>query len=350
MHQVTGGSTSPMVPSRARVTIPTGEVYSMRLSKGFQDALQYYGSVKGYSRATLANYERTGHQFIAFLRSQGLDDSVKHFTSDAVMDWCSSMGALQPPAKANTVLNKINGLSTMARFLMKRKDGKGKPVLAANPTKGFDRPSQVQVETKFLYPDELARFMRAETTPWASVARELFLDTGIRVAEACEANVGDVQEVNGSVYLTIAVKGRRQDGAQPASVPLSASCAETITQSLLARGMPMGEEPLLIDGLGLRWRPTQLGMQMHRLGLRAGIRRLSTSPHKLRHTANVIARQAGVDALTRAKMLNHRSMKTLARYDHLVPGETARGREQQRQGMDAYLRHGVVSHPPEGAH
>lgn len=320
----------------------------MRLSKAFQDALQYYGAVKGFSRATLANYERTGHQFIAYLRARDLDDSVKHFTSDVVMDWCLAMGALQPPAKANTVLNKINGLSTMARHMLKRKDGKGRPLLAANPTTGFDRPSQVQVETKFLYPDELQRFLRAECPVWVSIARELFLDTGIRVAEACEANVGDVQKVEGVVYLTLAVKGRRHAGQEPASIPLSATCAESIEQSLLRRGVPMGEDPLLVDGLGQRWRPTQLGMAMHRLGLAAGIRRLSTSPHKLRHTANVIARQAGVDALTRAKMLNHRSMKTLARYDHLVPGETAKGREQQRLGMDAYLRHGNVSQPPEG--
>lgn len=63
----------------------------------------------------------------------------------------------------------------------------------------------------------------------------------------------------------------------------------------------------------------------------------STNPHKLRHTANVIAPQSVVDPLTRAKLRNHRSMKTLARYDHLVPGETARVREQQRRGMEAYL-------------
>lgn len=324
----------------------------MRLSKGFQDALQYLGAVKGYSRATLGNYERTGQQFVAYLRGRGLDDSVKFFTSDIVMDWCSAMGALEPPAKANTILNKINGLSSMARHMMKRKDGKGHPLLAANPTKGFDHPSQVQTETKFLYPDELAKFMSAEVAPWIAVARELFLDTGIRVAEACEANVGDVQELQGNVYLTLAVKGRRRPGEQPASIPLSAPCAEAVTQSLLRRGLPTGEEPLLVDSKGLRWRPTQLGMAMHRLGRKTGIRRLSTSPHKLRHTANVIARQSGVDALTRQKMLNHRSPKTLARYDHLVPGETARGREQQRQGMEAYLRHGgnaVVSQPPQGA-
>jgi site-specific recombinase XerD len=181
----------------------------MRLSKGFQDALQYLGSVKGYSRATLSNYERTGQQFLAFLRAGHQDDAVKSFTSDSVMDWCSDLGARG--AQANTILNKLHGLSTLARFLMKRKDAK----LASNPTQGFDHPESVQTETKFLYPDELAAYLGAEASPWVTMCRDLFLDTGIRCAEACEANVGDVQEVEGAVYLTLAVKGRRRQGEQP---------------------------------------------------------------------------------------------------------------------------------------
>lgn len=315
----------------------------MRLSRGFQDGLQYLGGVKGYSRATLANYERTGHQFLAFLRGRKADDDVRNFTSDAVMDWASDLGARG--ARANTILNKLHGLSTLARYLMKRKDTRGKPLLAANPTQGFEHPTPTQTETKFLYPVELQAFLAAECAPCVALARELFIDTGLRVAEACEANVGDVQEIEGAVYLTLAVKGRRRQGEQTASIPLSAPCAEMVKDALLARGMPAEDEPLLIDLRGGRWNPTQLGMTMTRLGLRAGITRLSTSPHKLRHTANVVARQSGIDALTRAKMLNHRSMKTLARYDHLVPGETAKGREQQRAGLAAYLRHAVV---PQG--
>lgn len=352
----------------------------MMLSRGFQDALQYLGGVKKYSAATLANYERTGNQFIAYLRGRGLDDAVKQFTSNNVQDFCTYLGGLG--AQANTILNKLHGLSAMGRFLAKRKDGRGNMMLESNPTKGVERPETVETETKFLYPAELAQFLAAECPPWIAMAREVFLDTGIRLSEACEANVGDVQEIEGTVYLTIAVKGRRQRGAQPASIPLSAACAERIKDSLLARGMPLAEEPLLVDGLGLRWRRTQLGNAITTLGRWAGITRLQTSPHKLRHTANVIARQAvgpkgeKIDPLTRSKMLNHRSMKTLARYDHLVPGETARGRELQRIGMEQYLqgvrekavvdgpltlrekraveaelerlRHQVVPHPPLG--
>jgi site-specific recombinase XerD len=322
----------------------------MLLSKGFQDALQFLGSVRGYSGATLGNYERTGYQFLAFLRGRGIEDAVKNFTSDTVLDFCSDLGARG--VKANTILNKLHGLSTLARFLMKRKDGKGRPLLAANPTLGFDRPASTQTETKFLYPDELATFMAAEATPGVALARELFVDTGIRCAEACDANVGDVQKIGDTVYLTIAVKGRRRPGAQPASIPLSAACASLVEDALLRRGMPQPEEPLLVDNLGHRFNRSQLGMAMARLGERAGITRVSTSPHKLRHTANVVARQSGVDALTRAQMLNHRSLRTLARYDHLVPGETARGREQARLGLAKYLQAGAdtcstpLSHTP----
>jgi site-specific recombinase XerD len=307
----------------------------MLLSKGFQDALQYLGAVKGYSRATLSNYERTGQQFIAFLRAAQSMDAVSSFTSDAVMDWVTDLGARG--AQANTVLNKLHGLSTLARFLMKRKNPRGGALLASNPTQGFDHPESVTTETKFLYPDELAAYLGAEAPPHVAICRDLFLDTGIRCAEACEADVGDVRELEGAVYLTLAVKGRRRQGEQPASIPLSADCAARLVAWLRARGELRPDDPLLVDGQGRRWKGTQLSMTMVRLGVQAGIRRLSTSPHKLRHTANVIARQSGVDALTRAKMLNHRSLKTLARYDHLVPGETARGREQQRRGLETYL-------------
>lgn len=321
----------------------------MLLSRGFRDALQYLGSVRGYSRATLTNYERTGNQFLAYLRQRQVDDSLRSFTSDMVLDFCSDLGARD--VHANTILNKLHGLSTLARFLMKRKDSKGRPMLVGNPTQGFDHPEPVHTETKFLYPDELVAYLQAPASPEVALARELFIDTGIRCAEACEANVGDVQEIAGAVYLTIAVKGRRRPGQQPASIPLSAACAEHVKDALLKRGMPGPEEPLLVDGTGRRWKGTQLSMAMVRLGQRAGISRLSTSPHKLRHTANVVARQSGVDAKTRAEMLNHRNMKTLARYDHLVPGETARGREQQRLGLEQYLQSGrcstQLSHAPQ---
>ena len=84
---------APVVQRQPRVSIPTMEgVVTMQLSKGFQDALQYLGSVKGFSRATLTNYERTGLQFLAYLRNQGREDSVRSFTIDTVLDFATYLG------------------------------------------------------------------------------------------------------------------------------------------------------------------------------------------------------------------------------------------------------------------
>jgi integrase len=77
--------------------------------------------------------------------------------------------------------------------------------------------------------------------------------------------------------------------------------------------------------------------------MKAGITRITTSPHKFRHAANVMARLGGVDPLTRARMLGHRSLRTLERYDHLVPYEAAEGRMKQRAAMERYLSLGESS-------
>jgi len=96
---------------------------------------------------------------------------------------------------------------------------------------------------------------------------------------------------------------------------------------------------------GQRFTVAELTCAFVRIGKKAGITRISTSPHRLRHTANVLARQAGVDALTRARMLGHRSLRTLARYDHLVPG---RDRCGSRRAASSDGRVLAVAKPTDG--
>jgi site-specific recombinase XerD len=329
-----------VVQRRPRVAIPTlGEDVTMKLTTAGRECLQYLAAVRGYAPATIATYDRTYSQFYAFLRAHNIGDEPKHFTVENVMAFCSDLGSRG--VVSNTILNKLHGLSTFAEYLMKRTDHRGHPVIPSNPTRGFERPKEQQAETKFLYPQELVQFMAVEVDENTALMREVLVDTGIRAGESVDANVGDLQDVDGTIYLTLRVKGRRGANQQPASIPLSAECAESVRGSLMRRNDPPADAALLIDRVGHRFTRTQLTCLFIRLGQRAGITRLSTSPHKLRHTANVVARIAGVDAVTRAAMLNHRSMRTLARYDHLVPGETAKGRLVAKAGLTQYLAQGT---------
>ncbi len=310
----------------------------MLLSVAARECLEHLGAVRGYSPATLANYGRTYNQFVAFLQADGAPDSVAAFTPDAVMRFMAWLGNRK--AVGNTILNKLHALSALARYLQKRTDARGRPLLTANPTKGVDKPTETRPEAKFLLPAELAAFVNAPAPAELVLPRLVLVDTGLRCGELCDANAGDLRDVGGAVYLTLRVKGRRQAGSQPVSVPLSAACAAAVKANIAARGPLDPSAPLFLDRHGRRFSRSQMTTALIRLGERAGVTRLTTSPHKLRHTANVIARLSGVDQLTRAAMLNHRSLKTLARYDHLVPGEVAKGRELQRQGLATYLAQG----------
>ena len=267
----------------------------MILSTASRECLEHLGAVRGYSPGTLANYERTHKQFLAYCMAHGLPDAMTSFATEHVMGFVSALGARG--VVGNTLLNKIHGLSALARYLRQRRDYRGRPILTADPTKGFDRPNVITPETKFLLPNELAAFLAVPVDANTALSREVLVDTGIRCLEAVEANVGDLKTVGGTVYLSLRVKGRRRAGGAPASIPQSARCAAAVLAHLQQRGPSKTDAPLLLDRRGQRWSRTQLTQAMIRIGQRAGLTRVTSSPHRLRHTANVVARMAGVDAL-----------------------------------------------------
>jgi site-specific recombinase XerD len=326
-----------------RALIPTlAPDASMTLSKVMRDCLQYLGGVKGYSPGTIDQYDRTFRQFLAHLQNTGHADDVRSFLGDTVLAWVTDLGIRK--VSPNTIISKLAALSTLADFARRLKNRHGKPLVAENPTKAFDWPEPVKTETKFLHPNELQAFLEAECPLHEALARDMLLGTAIRVSEAAEANVGDVVEVDGKHFLTVKVKGRKRTGEEKKYVPVSPALAQGLSDYLLARGLPDPSEPLLVNRQGERWTRGALTQAMTRLGLRAGIQRLSVSAHKLRHTANVLARFAGLDPLTRSALLTHGSPRAVERYDHLIPGELHEARQKQQEALARYLGR----RPPSG--
>lgn len=307
------------------------------LSRCFERCEEFLAGVRGYSPDTVANYQRTWWEFLRYVMDRGAPNETRSFTLEHVQGYLAMLG--KAGRHPNTMLNRLHGLATLARYLRTQRDGRGRPLLDEDPIprQREERPREVKPATKYLRPEELQAWLSAPAYEGETLARALLVDTGVRCLEVCQANVGDLaQGAGGTWLLTIPVKGRRQAGAEPAVIPVSPDVAEALTKAVLARGAGAAD-PLIVDVKGKRFRRTQLTQAMIRLGQKAGITRLTTSPHKARHTANVVARLSGVDALTRAAMLNHRSMRTLARYDHLCPEETAKGRAAMRRGYEEYL-------------
>ncbi len=320
----------------ARVTIPTLPQSSMTLSQVMGQCLRYLVGVQGYSPGTSEQYDRAYRQFLAHLRAKGLPDDIRSFTSEHIMSFAGDLG--QRGVSPNTIICRLSALSTFADYVRKLSDSRGRPMLRdGNPTKAFAWPDPVKTETKFLRPAELRDFLDVERPLNESVARDLLLDAAIRVTEACEANVEDLVELDDKHFLTCRVKGRKRRGEARHPYPLSAPMAEALRDYLLARGMPPGQEPLLVNRRGRRWTRSGLTQLMGRIGAKAGVTRFRVSAHKLKHTANVVARTAGLDRYTRSQLLAHGNDKTLDRYEHLLPDELYEARQRQEKALRRYI-------------
>jgi len=318
---------------RTRIFIPHQEAAAMTLSEAIRQCLLHLQHAEKRSPRTLSNYGRTMGQFQTYLRAQGLDDSPKHFTVEQAKGFAAWLG--EHERIGSTIHNKLYGLSALAHWLMDRQDGRGKPYLTVNPTKGWKKPRAVDVETDFMYPEEFDRFLALAVPQYLADARQLLVDTLIRRLEAVEANAGDLKQMGTEVYLTLRVKGRRQEGAARRSIPLSPDLAERLIRTLREREAGP-DDPLIVDRTGRRWTESQLTTAFIRLGLKAGVTRVSTSPHCVRHTvATILEPLVGTKVLQ--ELLNHRSTRHVQRYVHLIPGATRKARDIQGEAIKGYL-------------
>lgn len=296
----------------------------------------------GSPETTLTEYERIFRQFATFLVAERkLTDDVRHFTADhcrAFRDYLGDLGV-----KPNTVRHKLSTLSTLAKFAMLGDpENKGRAYLYANPLLTFEWPKRQRTKKEFLHPDELRRFLAVARPVNESMARDLLLDTGLRVSELCRANVEHFVKLADGWALYVTVKGEgRQDELIP--VPISTPVAQGLVEYLDTRvvtltRLPKGKLPLLMNSRGERWTRYALLNAIRRMATAAGIDRIKVSPHKLRRTSNVVARYGGVDSHVRSRLLNHLSPSTIREYDAVVPGEIAQAREQARTvGLRRYL-------------
>lgn len=326
----------PIIPTWGRESMPQ----SPSLQKLSDQFLQYITSVRGYSLHTAGGYRRAIDAFRAFLKGKGEPDLLSSFTEVNVQEfavWVAEQGV-----QATTVVSKLTGLSSFAIHLMKRRDSANKPYLLTNPTKSFDWPTVETPETHFLHRDELRAFLEVSLPANEAVTREVLFDTGVRAEELCRANVGDLVEFGGAWALSVIVKGR---GTRKRKVhmPLSPGTADMVRGFLLQRGFPTArpdrdaEQPLLVNSLGGRWSRSSLGRFMERIAKVAGIDRIHLSPHKIRHTINVVRDNAGIGDYVRSRMLGQSSVRSQDRYRHLVTDDLIRAKDQQAEGLAKYL-------------
>ena len=302
----------------------------MKLSRLITDALALLAS-SGKSKHTLLAYDITFRQFLSHIVSTlGRTDDCKHFTEDTVESF--QIALHQGGANPNTIRARLSSLGFLGKYGARKRDDRGRPILAMNPLDGYERPKRKRPQEKWLQPLELLAWLEVKRPLRISIVRDLLIDLGLRVSEMCDANWGDITEMHGVAYLSATVKG-----GHPKRVPISPEVTAALQEWRLACNMPDPVEPILLNGNGQRLDRGELSYITQKIGRDAGIKRFRVTPHVLRHTLNVVRRQSGIDSLTRSALLTHTSPASIVSYEHLDPAELVAARAIQRRGLAAYL-------------
>jgi integrase/recombinase XerD len=224
-------------------------------------------------------------------------------------------------AEASSVRRRLSALSSFYRYCAAH------DLAGQVPTVGVARPAVDPDYTATIGLDRdqaraLVAAADADRGPQAlrtAAVIRLLLHNGLRVDEACAADVADLGTDAGHRVLRVTRKGARK-----ARIPLTPATVAALDAYLADRARRGGLSdarqlagPLLATASGGRLRQGHLWELVRRLARDAGVQAWDQlSPHCLRHSAITFALDAGTALRDVQDYAGHKDPRTTRRYDH----------------------------------
>jgi integrase/recombinase XerD len=276
---------------------PTGEPFAAYLD---------WMRARGASAATLRAYAADLRQLDRWLAAAGI--APQDADTRTLRRYAAHLGTLRyAPATAARKLSAVRGLYAWMH---------DRGAIDRSPATLVPGPKRTRTLPATLSSAEVERLLDAPagTAPRDLRDRallELLYGCGLRAAEACELDVGDVRL--DAEHVRVTGKGRKQR-----VVPLGGAATAAL-QRYLARGRPrMAAGPsgrLFVSVRGRPLQPSDVRRSLLRALERAGV--AQRSPHALRHTFATHLLEGGADLRSIQDMLGHASVGTTQVYTHV---------------------------------
>lgn len=156
----------------------------------------------------------------------------------------------------------------------------------------------------------------------------VLMDTGVRITELCNLNVGDLAKGG---RMKVCGKGDKER-----YVIVSPATGEALASYLKFRGPLRPTDPLFISALGRRVSHGGLYQRVRRLGHRIGV---ETHPHKFRHTFALMALKNGANPKALQLFLGHSKLATTDEYLKGFSTEDALRDHQGFSPIAAMMKH-----------
>jgi site-specific recombinase XerD len=276
---------------------PTGEPFAAYLD---------WMRARGASPATLRAYGADLRQLGRWLSAAGITPEAAD--TRTLRRYAAHLGTLRyAPATAARKLSAVRGLYAWMH---------DRGAIDRSPATLVPGPKRTRALPATLSTGEIERVLdaRAGTSPRDLRDRallELLYGCGLRAAEACDLDVGDVRL--DAEHVRVTGKGGKQR-----VVPLGGAATAAL-QRYLARGRPrMAAGPsgrLFVSVRGRPLHPSDVRRSLLRALERAGV--AERSPHALRHTFATHLLEGGADLRSIQDLLGHASVGTTQVYTHV---------------------------------
>ncbi|MBN2584545.1 MAG: tyrosine recombinase XerC [Planctomycetes bacterium] len=291
----------------------------------FFHSLQYE---KNFSDHTLKSYGSDLDHFVGFLctvHSLGAPTDAEHpVDATRLTDALKSIDVLtlrrylaelhaQEYSRA-TIARKLATLRSFYKYLVRVGE------LDESPVRVIRTPKQERRLPKFLDPDEIERLLDAPKgndllTVRDKAILETLYSTGMRVSEACQLNLDDL-DVLGEV-VRVRGKGKKERLAPLGSYALNAIQRYLRARETDANAGSFDHKPLFLNRHGKRLSQRSVRRKLSKYLAEAGLDP-NVSPHTLRHSFATHMLNRGADLRAVQELLGHRSLSTTQIYTHVT--------------------------------
>lgn len=272
---------------------------------------------RGASGNTLESYERDLTHYTQFLNAQNTDP--KHCTTDHIRSYLKSLSSTG--LKSTSLARRLSAIRQMHGFLMLESHR------TDNPTLPLDSPKLPKPLPKILtieQVDTLLSIAHQDTSKQGirlTCVLEMLYATGLRISELITLNITTIQGAKTGKNPWVAIKGK---GGKERMVHLSTPACEALRAYLDVRDHfrpnSRGGSPYLFPSDSNQGYVTRqnVGQQLKKLALQAGLPPEQVSPHVLRHAFASHMLAGGADLRAVQTLLGHTHITTTQVYTHIA--------------------------------
>jgi integrase/recombinase XerC len=231
----------------------------------------------------------------------------------------SYLASLHGRNDAVTIGRKLSSLRAFFRLAVRRR------LCTSSPVAALRAPKRAKRLPAFLGKDDVGRLLDGGNPPDGAgvcapaLERALFeviYGAGLRVSEACQLDVGDVEADGAGGFVRV----RQGKGRKDRIVPIGSKARQALEvygqhRAERLSGAAPSLQALFLSARGRRMGPRAVRRLLARRELATGTPRVS--PHALRHSFATHLLGEGADLRSIQEMLGHASLRTTQRYAHV---------------------------------